>query len=142
MQWRKVEPVHAVNALLLTGDDASASMKLELSEKPAFLRGLPTAHGDGWAAVFAGSLPQEREAMVPRIKDARPLYEAESGWFLPVGCEFAVPDDLKTELLERLARQTGFRPPVIIVPRFDAQDTISSTLDAYPVRLERRAIAK
>ena len=129
MRWINIDPIQAVDALLLTGDGAADRLDAALSQKPSFARTLPKAQGEGWAAVFARTLPGEREAMIPSIGGALPLYEAERGWYFPVGLQLDAPADMVPELLQYLAEEADLRPPAILTPRDDGR------IDAYPVRL-------
>ncbi|WP_299192130.1 hypothetical protein [uncultured Erythrobacter sp.] len=115
-------------------------METALEGKSPLIRSLPAARGDGWAAIFAGTLPGTSDPIVPRIAGALSLYQAQPGWYFPVGSELAVPDDMKAQLLGRLAQETGFRSPAIIVPRFAAEEAVSSEVDIYPVHLRREML--
>ena len=135
MHWRQVDPVHVVGALLLTGAGALERLFAALAGKSAFIRGLPVASGADWAAIFAHTLPGEGdEAMLPRLKGALPLYQAGGEWWFPVGAELAVPAYARHALLQHFAEISGFCPPAIIVPRFDA-GPLSRDVDVYPILL-------
>ena len=134
MHWRRVDPVQAVDALLLIGDEASARLDAALLAKPAFARSLPFAVGVDWAALFGRPLQGEDQPVLPRIAGAIPLYRAQPGWWFPVGSALDVPDSAQAELLKDFARHAGWAPPVIIVPRFGSR-SFSCDVDAYPVHL-------
>ena len=136
MRWEIVDPIQPIDAMLVRGSEAAAKLAAAMEGKAAFQRGLPIALGEGWAALFARPLPGESEAMAPRIDDAICLFEAQKGWFFPVGCALAVPDDLANDLLQRVASEAGVPPPAIIVPRFGEGQKVSSAVDIYPVRLQ------
>lgn len=140
MHWRRVDRVQAVGALLLTGTDAPARLTEALAGKPAFLRDLPRAMGEGWAALFARALPGEEQPALLRLPGALALYEARPGWWFAVGSELAVPPGVQDELLRAFGQSVGLAPPLIVVPRFDDAE-LSRDVDVYPVQLRDMATA-
>lgn len=138
MRWRRVDPVHAVDALLLIGTEAPRRLAEGLAGKPAFMRGLPTAIGENWAALFARPLPDEELPALPRLPGARALYQALPGWWFPVGSELSVPQGLQAELLRAFASVSSLAPPLIVVPRFGDAET-SRDVDVYQVHLRETA---
>lgn len=134
MHWRRVDRVQAVGALLLTGAEAPERLAESLAGKPAFLRDLPQAIGEDWAALFARPLPGEEQPMLPRLPGALALYEARPGWWFPVGSELAVPQGVQDELLQAFAQNTGLAPPLIVVPSFGDAET-SRDVDVFEVHL-------
>lgn len=138
MHWRRVDRVQAVGALLLTGTEAPRRLAEGLAGKPAFMRDLPTAIGENWAALFARPLPGEEQPALPRLPGARALYQARPGWWFPVGSELAVPQGVQDELLRAFAVRSGLAPPLIVVPRFGDAET-SRDVDVYQVHLRKMA---
>lgn len=140
MHWRRVDPVQAVDALLLTGEDAGERLADSLAGKPAFVRGLPVAVGENWAAIFARPLPGEDQPALPRLPMACPLYRAQPGWWFAVGSELAAPPAVQAELLQHFAGEAGLAPPLIIVPRFGDAQT-SRDVDLYQIYWHEAAFA-
>lgn len=141
MDWHKVDPVQEVTALLLTVPEAAQQLDALLAGKPQFLRQLPRANGEGWAAVFARPIAGENAPMLPNIPRALALYEVQAGWWFPTGTRLDVPDTARGELLQAFASDAGFVPPAIVVPRFDGE-TRSRMVDVYPVEPRAAALAQ
>ena len=123
MHWRRVDPLQPVSALLAIGGDAVAEAKARLAVKSALFQSMRRVEGDGWMVLFAAQVGDdtagETVAVLPSIPAMIPLYEDAPGWWLPVGTALAAPEPLRAELREALSQARGFRPPVVVVPRFD-----------------------
>ncbi len=134
MRWRQVDPVQPVDALLIVGEDAPRRLIDSLANKPAFLRNLPMAIGEDWAALFARPLPEEDQPALPRLLGSCPLYQALPGWWFPVGSALSTPSVVQPDLLHAMAREARISPPIIVVPEFGPSE-LSRDVDLYPVYL-------
>lgn len=133
MHWHRVDPVQAVDALLLEGADAPVRLAALLASKPPAVRDLPVAFGEDWAAIFAQPVLDESERILPRITGAQALYRAAEGWWFPVGCELAIPRHAQAELLAHFAQVRDLAPPLIAIPRF-GPDGLAVSADILPIR--------
>lgn len=147
MRWRRVDPVQTLDAALLTGADAADRLRAAIARSPLF-RTLRVAHGEDWAAVFAGQIAGvggTTETILPRIPGAIALYEVAPDWWLPVGVAVDVPAHLAPVLWRALANSRRFEPPAIVAPRFEADGT-SGEADLYLARqavpFERSTLAE
>lgn len=134
MQWRRVDPVQPLAALIAIGDAAVDAMAAAMSRKSPLLQSLAVEHGDGWAAIFASAVPGEADPVLPRLGDVTPLYEAAPRVWLPVGVAMAVPDHARGALMQTMFDHYEAAPPAIVVPRFAGPATRSGEADLYLIR--------
>lgn len=132
MRWRRVDPVQTIDAAILLGADAAGRLRAAIG-RSALFRTLRVAHGEDWAAVFAGEVTGaggRRELILPRIAGAVPLYEAAPDWWLPAGVAVDVPAHVEGTLWRAMAASRHIQPPAIVLPRFEADGT-SGEADLY-----------
>jgi hypothetical protein len=136
MRWRRTDPVQTVGALILVGPGAVERLAEALAGKAAAFSSLAVARGEAWAAVFAGPPPEDPggEPILPRITGAEPLYEAEPGWWLPVGLALNAPDHLGPVLWRALGEHYGLAPPAIVAPRLEPGAEDADSADLYLIR--------
>lgn len=128
MQWRRTDPVQTVDALIAIGASAVDAMAAGMRGKASLFRTLKIEAGDDWAALFAASVPDADEAVLPHLAGVTPLYRAARDFWLPVGVAMAVPDHALAPLLRAMFDHYCVAPPAIAVPRF--ADTQASTREA------------
>lgn len=147
MRWRRVDPVQTIDAALILGANAADRLRAAIARSLLF-RALRVAHGEDWAAVFAGEVAGPggtREAILPRIPGAVPLYQAAPDWWLPAGVVVDAPAHVEATLWRAMAASRHIQPPAIVAPRFDADGT-SGEADLYVARqavpFERSSLAE
>ena len=147
MRWRRGDPVQTIDAALILGADAADRLRAAIA-RSALFRTLRVAHGEDWAAVFAGEVAGpggSREPILPRIAGALALHEAAPDWWLPAGVVVEAPAHVQATLWRAMAASRHIQPPAIVVPRFDA-DGVSGEADLYVARqavpFERSSLAE
>jgi hypothetical protein len=134
MQWRRIDPVQQVGALLAVGTDAVVQAENRLASKSPLFQQMKQAKGRDWLAYFAIRIPSvdgEYEFALPHIVDMQPLYEETAGWWLPVGTEMAIAETLRPELRRAICKEKKLKPPFILIPRFAPNESIAYAADVY-----------
>ena len=133
MQWRHIDPVQPVGALLAVGRDAVVQAETQLARKSALFQQLKQIKGFDWLVYFATKITHDGDdvLILPYISGMLPLYEEVPGWWLPVGTEMAVAEVLRADLRQALCVKKRLKPPFILVPRFLSSDTIAHAADLY-----------
>lgn len=134
MRWQGVEPVQTVDGLLIRQADALAKLRAVLLARPAAIRQLPVAGGDGWAVVLARPGDEPDAGDLPFIKGARALYRAAPGWWFPVGLALDVPAHALAEVLGDFTRARALPRSLVAAPASFDQ---SQGFDIYPVGTAR-----
>lgn len=134
MQWRRVDPVQTVGALIATRDEAVDALAAAMSHKSGLFQSLMVEHGDGWAAIFGARIPGEQDMLIPHLAGATSLYEAAPGTWLPVGVSIAAPDHAQDALMRAMFDHYRTAPPAIVVPRFGPADDQAREADLYLIR--------
>lgn len=135
MHWRRVPPVQDVGAQIVTGPDAVMQVRARLAAKSILFSELQVDHGDDWVALFAVPLVDEAggtDAILPDI-GATPLYEEAPGWWLPVGMEIGAPEPARASLRDALMVAHHVQVPLIVVPLFDGEASLSRRADLYAI---------
>jgi len=146
MQWRRTDPVQTVDALIAIGASAVDAMAAALAGKTGVFRTLKVERGEDWAVLFAASVPDADEAVLPHLAGVTPLYRAARDFWLPVGVAMAVPDHARDMLLRAMLDHYCVAPPAIAVPRFAEGQANSGEADLYlirdPVPFDQSALAQ
>ncbi|MBB4098080.1 hypothetical protein [Sphingomonas kyeonggiensis] len=134
MQWRRTDPVQTVDALIAIGASAVDAMAAGLAGKTGVFRTLKVELGDDWAVLFAASVPDVDEAVLPHLAGVTPLYRAARDFWLPVGVAMAVPDHARDLLLRAMLDHYCVALPAIAVPRFAEGQPNTGEADLYLIR--------
>ena len=134
MQWRRVDPVQTVGALIATRDEAVDALAAAMSRKSGLFQSLMIEHGDGWAAIFGARIPGEQDLLIPHLAGATSLYELAPGMWFPVGVAMAAPDHTLDALMRAIFDHYRATPPAIIVPRFGPTGDQTDEADLYLIR--------
>lgn len=134
MQWRRVNPVQTVGALIATRDEAVDALAATMSRKSGLFQSLMVEHGDGWAAIFGARIPGEQDILIPHLAGVTSLYELAPGMWFPVGVVMAAPDHARDALMRAIFDHYRVTPPAIVVPRFRLADDQTGEADLYLIR--------
>jgi len=134
MRWRRGEPLQSVGALILVDADAEARLKEALRHKSRLFRALPAAWGETWVVVFAAPVGGVNEPVLLQLPDAIALYEAASGWWLPVGVELEAPPHVHAALWASLLERCAATPPAVVLPRLAPGESSTREADVFLVR--------
>jgi hypothetical protein len=135
MHWRRVAPVQDVGAQIVIRPGAVEQVRARLAAKSLLFSELQIDHGDDWVAIFAMPLVDESGSADTILPDlgGTSLYEEAPGWWLPVGVAVAAPQHARASLRDALMAAHDVRMPVIVVPRFEGDATLSRQALLYAV---------
>jgi hypothetical protein len=134
MAWRRTDPVQTIGALIAIGDAAVDAFVTSMSRKSRLLQSLAVEHGDGWAAIFSGTVPRETGMVLPRLDGVTALYEIAPRIWLPAGVTIDAPAHVQGALIAAMFDHYDVAPPAIVVPRFGDTAAWTDEADLYVVR--------
>jgi hypothetical protein len=123
MQWQRTEAVQTPCGLFLNNDVAIEKLLCRLSVPSEAWSDLRIVHGSTWLIIHGPVLPY--------VAEVTAFYMALSGWYLPVGIDFAVPVHVREELLSCMLSEHAFQPPALVIPEFGNGETVSRKADVF-----------